>query len=48
MQFGMNQDVPGGVARMNGSCESAWGFYTPAKDLNVYFPSRSEPYATFY
>ncbi|PWA66828.1 Aminotransferase-like mobile domain-containing protein [Artemisia annua] len=48
MQFGMNQDVRGDVARMNGSREIAWRFYVrPVKDVKVYFPSRlSEPHVT--
>ncbi|PWA75156.1 Aminotransferase-like mobile domain-containing protein [Artemisia annua] len=48
MQFGMNQDVPGDVARVNGSHEIAWRFYTrPVKDVKVYIPSRVfEPYVT--
>ncbi|PWA75159.1 Aminotransferase-like mobile domain-containing protein [Artemisia annua] len=48
MQFGMNQDVPGDVARMNGSREIAWRFYTrPIKDVKVYFPSQfSKPHVT--
>ncbi|GJU32380.1 aminotransferase-like mobile domain-containing protein [Tanacetum coccineum] len=48
MQFGMNQDVPGDLARVNGSREIAWRFYTrPVKDVKVYIPSRVfEPYVT--
>ncbi|GJY29543.1 aminotransferase-like mobile domain-containing protein [Tanacetum coccineum] len=48
MQFGMNQDVPGDVARVNESPELAWRFYTrPVKDVEVYFPSPiSKPYFT--
>ncbi|GJX59157.1 aminotransferase-like mobile domain-containing protein [Tanacetum coccineum] len=48
MQFGMNQDVPGDVARVNESPELAWRFYTrPIKDVEVYFPSPiSKPYVT--
>nr|GEX08301.1 aminotransferase-like mobile domain-containing protein [Tanacetum cinerariifolium] len=48
MQFGMNQDVPGDVARVNGSREIAWRFYTRhVKDVKVYIPSRVfEPYVT--
>ncbi|GJU85073.1 aminotransferase-like mobile domain-containing protein [Tanacetum coccineum] len=48
MQFGMNQDVPGDVARVNESPELAWRFYTrPVKDVEVYFPTPiSKPYVT--
>ncbi|XP_071698989.1 protein MAIN-LIKE 2-like [Rutidosis leptorrhynchoides] len=48
MQFGLNQDVPGDVARTNESPEIAWGFYSrPVKDSKLYVPSRlSEPYVT--
>ncbi|PWA47709.1 Aminotransferase-like mobile domain-containing protein [Artemisia annua] len=46
MQFGMNQDVPADVARVNETHEIAWEFYTrPVKDAKVNIPSRlSEPY----
>ncbi|PWA40285.1 Aminotransferase-like mobile domain-containing protein [Artemisia annua] len=48
MQFGMNQDVPADVARVNETREIAWEFYTrPVKDAKLYIPSRlSEPYVT--
>ncbi|GKC74302.1 aminotransferase-like mobile domain-containing protein [Tanacetum coccineum] len=48
MQFGMNQDVPGDVARMNGNRGIAWRFYTRlVKDVKVYIPSGLfEPYVT--
>nr|XP_043620724.1 protein MAIN-LIKE 2-like [Erigeron canadensis] len=48
MQFGMNQDVPGDVARTNETPEIAWRFYSrPVKDVKLYIPSRfSDPYVT--
>nr|XP_043620139.1 serine/threonine-protein phosphatase 7 long form homolog [Erigeron canadensis] len=48
MQFGMNQDVPGDVARTNETSEVAWNFYSrPVTDAKLYIPSRvSEPHVT--
>ncbi|GJU60714.1 gag-pol polyprotein [Tanacetum coccineum] len=48
MQFGMNQDVHANVARVNGTREITWKFYTRrVKDAKFYIPSRfSEAYVT--
>lgn len=48
MQFGMNHDVPGDMARTNSTSKIAWRFYTrPVKYGKSYLPSRySEPYVT--
>ena len=41
MQFGMDQDVPGCVARFNETQAIAWKNYCrPISDENLYFPSR--------
>ena len=41
MQFGMDQDIPGSVTRMNDNAEIAWEYYfRPITDSNVYIPSR--------
>ncbi|KAL2486042.1 Uncharacterized protein Adt_30798 [Abeliophyllum distichum] len=41
MQFGMDQDLPGFVARVNGSFEIAWSNYTrPTGDAILYIPAR--------
>ncbi|KAL8470042.1 hypothetical protein ACS0TY_032781 [Phlomoides rotata] len=48
MQFGMDQDIPGDVERVNVSWEIAWKHYTrPIIDTKLYVPARlSEPHVT--
>ncbi|XP_054796970.1 uncharacterized protein LOC129302255 [Prosopis cineraria] len=41
MQFGMDQDIPGFVARSSETPEIAWSNYIrPMRDKNIYIPSR--------
>ncbi|KAI3768944.1 hypothetical protein L6452_00040 [Arctium lappa] len=48
MQFGMDQDVPGEMLRMDATSDIAWGFYSrPVRDVVVYLPSKlCEPCVT--
>ncbi|KAI9079997.1 hypothetical protein K1719_038062 [Acacia pycnantha] len=41
MQFGIDQDIPGSVTRINETRETAWNYYIrPIFDRKVYIPSR--------